>query len=200
MVVAACGFEEEKDMLNRLLLGVAFMVLLTGCGGGAASVNPGRMPEGGSFSGVFHSPQYGEMHLVQTGNTVVGEYKKDEREGKINGSVEGNLLRFEWVEKRALVSNRPTVTRGRGYFKYGINKANDEHEIRGEWGMGDEEQGGGPWIAYKSKHSKPQLSTDSTGSSSVGDDYGDETDKEEDYEEEAPEPEPEAEEDLDDIL
>lgn len=135
------------------------------------------MPPEGSFTGVYFSPQYGEMHMIQNGSSVIGEYKKDERSGKIQGDADGNLMRFEWTENRAMVSNRPTVTRGRGYFRYSINPTNDEHQIDGEWGLDENETGGGPWTAVKSKRRQPRLSTDSE--SSGGDSGGSSLDEEE---------------------
>lgn len=157
---------------------------VVGCGGGSASVSAGPMPPEGSFTGVYFSPQYGEMHMIQNGSSVIGEYKKDERSGRIQGNADGDLMRFEWTETRALVANRPTVTRGRGYFRYSIGGPNNEHSITGEWGLDDNETGGGPWTGVKSKRREPRLSTDSDGSSGGGgessDDYGDEPESSDD--------------------
>jgi hypothetical protein len=154
-----------KKTLPIYVIGLAFVV---GCGGSVASIKSGPMPEGGSFSGVYHSPQYGDMNLVQTGNAVVGEYKKDERIGRINGSVEGDTLHFDWVERRALIRNKPMETRGKGYFKYMIDPSTKEHVIKGEWGVGDQMTGGGPWNAWKSLRAKPHLSEESESSESSG--------------------------------
>lgn len=158
---------------------VMTLLTLAACGGGNAGVSAGPMPSEGSFTGVYFSPQYGEMHMIQNGSSVIGEYKKDERTGRIQGDADGNLMRFEWTESRAMVSNRPTVTRGRGYFRYSINPTNDEHQIDGEWGLDDDETGGGPWTAVKSKRRQPRLSTDrdSSGDGDTGssEDYGDDT-------------------------
>jgi hypothetical protein len=115
------------------------------------------------------------MNLVQTGNAVVGEYKKDERSGKLNGSVEGDLLRFDWVERRALVSNKPVETKGKGYFKYMIDPSNNEHVIKGEWGIGNQMTGGGPWNGWKSLRSKPHLSEGESEGQRASGGTGDET-------------------------
>ena len=167
----------------RFTILTILMLTVLGCGGSTASVKQGPMPEGGSFTGVYHSPQYGEMHMVQTGDQVIGEYTKDEREGRINGTAEGNMLRFEWVESRKLVSNKPTVTKGRGYFLYKIDVTNDDHVLQGEWGHGDDETGGGPWNAWKSKHSQPRLSG-SDGESSGGESYEAPEEESDSYEDE----------------
>lgn len=161
----------------------SLMFGLSACGGGgSANVSPGAMPTNGSFTGVWFSPQYGEMHMLQQGANVIGEYRKDEREGRIQGTAQGDLLRFEWTEERMLVQGRPTITRGRGYFQYRVGD-DDRHNILGEWGIDDDETGGGEWNAYRLRNRRPELSTDSSGGGSDiesfdddgggGDDFGD---------------------------
>ena len=131
-------------------------VVLFGCGGGQTSVQVSPMPDGADYTGVYFSPQYGEMHVIQNGAAVHGEYKKDEREGTFEGEVEGNVLRFGWTEMKAMVSNRPTQTRGHGYFQYMIDKSTGDHVLKGRWGLGDEDSTGGEWNAYKSRSRTPE--------------------------------------------
>lgn len=135
-----------------------FVGLATACGGGggSADIDPGPMPENGTYTGVWHSPQYGEMHMVQTGSAVVGRYVKDERSGRIQGTVQGDVLRFEWTEGREMVSGVPSTSRGRGYFRYTIDDSGT-HNILGEWGIDDSETGGGPWNAYKMRNRRPEV-------------------------------------------
>ncbi len=144
-------------------------ILFTACGGGSqrADIHPGRMPSGGTFTGVWFSPQYGEMHMRQSGAMVIAEYTKDERRGRIQGTVHGNALRFQWEEKRELLSGRPTVTHGRGYFQYVIGQ-DEKHYVLGEWGHDNSEIGGGPWRAYKLRNRMPELSTDTRSSARPG--------------------------------
>ena len=97
------------------------------------------------------------MHLVQNGNAVVGKFKKDERSGKIQGEVEGDLMRFEWTEYKAMVSNRPQETRGHGYFRYMVDASNGDHVLKGRWGLDEDNTGGGEWNAYKSRTGEPDL-------------------------------------------
>lgn len=152
--------------------------LLFACSGGAAAgVSSGPMPDNGTFSGVYHSPQYGEMNIIQNGSAVVGEFKSEMRKGKIQGEAEGDLMRFEWTEYKAMVSNRPQETRGRGYFKYMIDKTTGDHVLKGEWGLGDDESGGGPWNAYKMKNRDPHLSSEdeSSGGDSEEEESSDES-------------------------
>ncbi|MGE0786846.1 MAG: hypothetical protein AB7S26_14335 [Sandaracinaceae bacterium] len=153
-----------------LTMGLLMGGLFPGCGGGGVNVPEGPMPSGGSYTGVWHSPQYGTMQIVQTGNNVVGEYEKDERTGRIQGTVHGNVLRFEWTESRELVPGRPTITRGRGYFRYTIGE-DGVHYIEGEWGVDDNASGGGEWNAYRDRRARPQLH-DPSGSATGGGDDG----------------------------
>jgi hypothetical protein len=145
-------------MRSAFRFGIAIGWLVIGCGGGStANIDPGTMPESGTYTGVYFSPQYGEMHLVQNGTAVVGKYKKDERSGKIQGEAEGDVLRFEWTEYKAMVSNRPQETRGHGYFRYMIDASNGDHILKGRWGLNDENDTGGEWNAYKSRTREPDL-------------------------------------------
>lgn len=155
---------------SAILPTLALLVLaqLAGCGGaGRANVSPGPMPDGETFTGVWHSPQYGDMQLVQTGSSVVGEYVHDERRGRVQGTATGDLLRFEWTERRELVAGRPNTTRGRGYFRFQIGEDNDRYLV-GEWGHDDNETGGGPWRAVRDRRRRPTLSTGASGTSSGG--------------------------------
>lgn len=152
-------------MRNPLVLALlACVLLLSACAGGSAAIRSkkGPMPEGGDFTGVWFSSEYGEMHLHQTDDRVAGWYKKNERLGKIQGTVEGNILRFEWEEKREMVMGKPTTTSGHGYFVYVIDKEErgkakyEVHRLEGEWGLGDDDTGGGEWTATKSRSREPQ--------------------------------------------
>jgi len=158
-----------------VLCGVALLSTGLGCGGGGADVKAGPMPAEGNFTGVYFSPQYGEMHMVQNGSAVVGKYKKDERSGAIQGEADGDLMRFEWTEYKAMVSNRPQETRGHGYFRYMVDPANGDHVLKGRWGMGDDDQLGGDWSAYKSRKLEPNLEGfgDEPTSGGEGSDEGD---------------------------
>jgi hypothetical protein len=140
------------------------------CGGAQhAKLNVGAMPPGGTFTGVWFSPQYGELHMQQNGATVIGKYSKDERQGRIQGSVQGDVMRFEWSESRELIVGRPVKTKGHGYFRVVKDESEDTWKILGEWGNDESEQGGGQWNAVKSKTRKPELGDEGGGESSGGD-------------------------------
>lgn len=143
---------------------LALFVLLaiaSACGGEQLppiQVKP--MPAGGSFSGVWFSPQYGEMHILQTGSAAVGRYTKDERQGRLQGNIEGDVMRFEWTEQRELIVGRPVETKGHGYFRIVKDEAEDTWKVIGEWGNDAAERGGGPWTAVKSKTRKPEIDSE----------------------------------------
>ena len=159
----------DQGLVRRAGAGlVVLAALCTGsCGSSAPAIVAGPMPEGGTFTGVYFSPQYGEMNMVQNGSAVIGEYKQEMRTGKIQGEAKGDLLKFEWTERKALVSNRSQESRGHGYFRYIVDKANGDHVLKGEWGLGDVDTGS-PWNAYKAKGKEPKLSTETSGGESRG--------------------------------
>jgi hypothetical protein len=146
---------KENGMRGIVILSLSVMLGVVGCGGGTSGVKSAAMPEGGNWTGVYFSPQYGEMHLVQNGSAVMGRFKKDERSGDIQGEADGNLLEFEWVEYKAMVSNRPQETKGHGYFKYLIDPNSGDHILKGRWGIGEDSINGGEWNAYRSKNREP---------------------------------------------
>lgn len=155
-------------MRTATFVALCCVSLLLGCGGasGRSNVVAGPMPANGTFTGVWFSPQYGEMNIRQSGGAAIGEYSKDERIGKFQGTVHGNVLRFQWEETRELVRGYPTKARGRGYFKFTVGEDGKDN-ILGEWGIDDNETGGGPWNAYKLRNRKPELSTDSTSNTAA---------------------------------
>lgn len=143
---------KAKQIVLALLLG-----LTLGCGGSQAP-KAGPLPQGGTFYGVCQSPQYGSMHLCQSGKQVVGDYVKNERAGRIQGDIEGDLLLFQWEDRRELVVGKPQIRRGRGYFHIEIGEDGDQY-IKGEWGMDDDVSGGGPWNAVKLRRGQPDRCT-----------------------------------------
>jgi hypothetical protein len=151
-------------MPSRVLL-VTFL-FVTACGGKTANITVGAMPEGGTFHGVWQSTQYGRMHLCQSQDVVVGEYAKDERHGRLQGRVRGDTLRFEWTDEREMVVGRPNITNGHGYFQFRTSyevpgEAEGEmhtvnlFNLQGEWGIGDDEVGGGEWDAMLMPRERP---------------------------------------------
>jgi hypothetical protein len=98
------------------------------------------------------------MHLCQSGKQVIGDYVKHERAGRIQGDLDGDLLVFQWEDRRELVSGKPQIRRGRGYFRIEIGEDGDTY-VKGEWGMDDDLTGGGPWNAVKLRRGQPDRCT-----------------------------------------
>lgn len=155
-------------LMSALVLTLVGVPAMTGCGGAQThSITVGALPAGATFTGVWFSPEYGEMHIEQSGATAIGRYSKDERSGRMQGTIEGDVMRFEWTESRELIVGRPTETKGHGYFKIFKNDAEDTWNLKGEWGTDASESGGGPWNAVKSKTRRPDVAgTGNPGSSS----------------------------------
>ena len=147
----------RAGLVRSMSLLALLCLLLVSCGGSKNTLVIKPMPTGGSFTGVWFSPQYGEMHVLQHGSSATGRFTKDERVGRIQGGIEGDIMRFEWTEQRELIVGRPVQTRGHGYFRLIKDDAEDTWKLIGEWGNDAEERGGGPWTAVRSKTRKPNL-------------------------------------------
>lgn len=143
-----------KAIRIALVLGLG---LIFSCGG-TQKPKAGPLPEGATFYGVWQSPQYGNMHLCQSGKQVVGDYVKNERAGRLQGDIDGDLLTYQWEDRRELVQGKPQIRRGRGYFRIEIGPDGDQY-LKGEWGMDDDLSGGGPWNAVKLRKGEPDRCT-----------------------------------------
>ncbi len=150
---------------KQTILGLCTAVLL-GCGG-PQMPKPQSMPAGATFYGVWQSPQYGNMHLCQNGDSVIGDYAKHERSGRIQGSIEGDLLTFQWEDQREMIAGRPTTRRGHGYFRIAIGEDGDQY-ISGEWGLDEAFSGGGPWNAVKLRRGQPDRCDGAAANAPVG--------------------------------
>jgi hypothetical protein len=153
--------------LPRFVLALAltapFGLGITACGGGQdeakhAMVKAGEMPAGGEWQGVYFSPLYGYLHIVADGKAVNGGWRTaaGDAYGELHGEIDGNLLRYEWKERRIGAVGADAVKKGKGYFKYVIPKEGEAHEVHGEWGLGDSDAGN-KWDAVKQKNMPPNL-------------------------------------------
>ncbi len=152
-------------------------LLFSACGGAAVGLRAGPMPEGGSFTGVWFSPQYGEMHMEQSGATVIGKFAKEEKVGRIQGTADGDLMRFEWTQKREMIVGRPTQSRGHGYFRVSYDESEKAWKLEGRWGSDDSETNGGPWTAIRARNRRPELGDESSGGGRSSDSYDDSDDR-----------------------
>lgn len=108
----------------------------------------GPMPEGGGFQGVWHSPQFGRIALVQEGRLVRGSFERRGQFGFVRGLAKGRLLYFEFVFEGDTEASR-------GLFVYSRGEDGD-HYLRGQWGS-DETLSGGPWNAVRDRRAQPEI-------------------------------------------
>jgi hypothetical protein len=124
-----------------------------------AHIAPGKMPEGASWNGVYFNPVFGNMHLVASGNTIAGKWKRTDGSawGSLNGPVQGNLFKFEWTEYKIGLVGPSATSKGKGYFLY-TRPAGDnvDDELKGEWGLNTSETGNA-WDCVKQRHVEPDL-------------------------------------------
>jgi hypothetical protein len=76
-----------------------------------------------------YTSNWGPVKLEQHGAHVTGEYVFDG--GKLDGTMDGNLLRFTWRERA-----------GTGH---GVFAVASDGELIGTWGAGPDDLGGGGW-------------------------------------------------------
>ena len=136
---------------------------LAGCGGGggakAANVQPGDMPSGESWTGVYYHPVFGYLHMQEQDTNVVGKWKRTDQSawGELSGVKTGNVLHFSWKEHKYGLVGPAAEQAGKGYFVY---KPGQEGiaELDGQFGTGNDETGG-DWHNVKQKNIKPDLSS-----------------------------------------
>jgi hypothetical protein len=137
-----------RRWFSGLILG-ASMAFALGCGdgqGGAkvANVKAGDMPESAEWTGVYYSPLYGYIHLVQEGNTVSGKWQRPDKSkwADLHGEATGNLLKFGWTEYAMGVIGPGAKVVGKGYLVYTRPEGdNVDDVVKGELGRGDSEVG-----------------------------------------------------------
>lgn len=137
-----------------------------------ANVVPGPMPASESFTGSYHSQQIGDIFLDEQGDTVIGTYEYDRASchatGRIEGRRSGNLLHFSWTESQAECGRLAPLT-GHGYFLF-WKDSGENGRINGEWGLGQDESGGGPWSGFRDRvRRQPQRRNATPGGGGVFD-------------------------------
>jgi len=139
--------------------------------GKTAKIEPGDMPEGADWTGVYYSELYGYLHIVQDGSAVSGKWLRPvkDRWGELHGQATGNLIRFSWTEHTIGSVGPKSKRTGKGYFKYKRPAGdNTDDTIVGEIGVGSDEVGE-PWDAVKQRNVNPDLgSIGGSGAQDVG--------------------------------
>jgi hypothetical protein len=148
------------------------------------------MPSGADWTGVYYSALFGELHLKPSGNLVEGCWQRPRKGewGKLQGNVDGNLLRFDWEEHVDGLVGPNSKSKGKGYFVYGRpNGENVDDFIKGEIGEGPDEVGT-EWIAIKQRNVKVKPCVFGAGAEEVGGGEWDKPNTEEGEPEEPSEP------------
>jgi hypothetical protein len=128
-------------------------------GGRVANLKPGDMPPESSWNGVYFNPQYGNLHLVETGGSIAGKWKRTDGSawGELNGPVTGNVFHFEWTEHKIGLVGPSSTSKGKGYFVYKRPPGdNIDDQLEGEWGLNTDEAGN-KWDCVKQRHVTPDL-------------------------------------------
>lgn len=158
-----------RSLAHCLLLALAVAVPTAGAAGCAkdtptakvADVKPGPMPDGATWTGVYYSPLFGELHLVQEGNQVTGRWNRPvkDRWGSVDGTVSGNLLKFKWREIPYGLVTAQSEKHGKGYFVYSRPPGENVDDVfKGEVGRNDDEVGQ-VWEAIKQRNVKPDIAS-----------------------------------------
>ncbi|MGM0557141.1 MAG: hypothetical protein ACQEVA_12230 [Myxococcota bacterium] len=144
---------DKRTWSSLITLFALVGLVLVGCKSGGQTV-PDSQPlaAGQDFSGVWYSEQFEHMHLKQSGSRVVGIYTY-KNGGRIEGTADGNVLRFQWSEP----GDREAAVRaqsGKGYFQ--LVTEGEQTLLEGEWGYNDSRTGGGPWEAEYIRQLEPE--------------------------------------------
>ena len=126
-----------------LLSGVVLPLALASCKSAPTIPDPSSMPTGGSFEGVWYSPQFEQMYLRKSGDTVRGIYTY-KYGGTLEGKISGNLLIFDWIDPGDSEEARRTF-KGKGYLQ--LVQSDEGFKLEGRWGYEEDHHGGGPWTA-----------------------------------------------------
>jgi hypothetical protein len=163
-VIKSAAMLGRRQVLRSLSL--SFLISVSGalvaCGPGSgdvkhASVKPGPLPEGGEWNGVYFSTQFGYLHLVSDNKSANGAWRTAAGDawGEMSGECDGDLLRYQWTERKIGAIGADATKSGHGYFKYTIPKPGEPHKIVGQWGLG-ESDAGNPWEAVKQIRMEPK--------------------------------------------
>lgn len=144
-----------------LALGLPLVASLTACGPSEgqvkkAELKPGAMPDGGEWQGVYYSTTFGYLHLVADGKAATGAWRTSAGDawGELAGETNGDILRYEWTERKIGAIGADATKTGHGYFRYTIPNPDEPHKIVGEWGLG-ESDAGNPWEGVKQVRMQP---------------------------------------------
>jgi len=147
--------------IGSLVVAVGLTTLVVGCGGGhgalTANVQPGAMPEGEGWEGVYFNQVFGYLHIKDQGENFVGRWKRTDgsKWGEMSGTITQNVVHFQWKEHTYGMTGPSALRQGKGYFVYKMGP-NNIAELKGEYGNGQDETGA-EWNLVKQKGMKADL-------------------------------------------
>ena len=149
-----------RKVICGLVCAVALVASACGDGGGsikAPKITAGEMPSGESWAGVYYHPVFGYLHMMEEGDHVVGRWKRTDQSawGEMSGTKTGNVLHYTWKEHKIGLVGPASVSEGKGYFVYKVNKENIA-ELDGQFGLGADEAGS-DWHNVKQVRMNPDL-------------------------------------------
>ena len=132
-----------------------------------AVVGPKTTSGSSDFSGKWSTTNFGGMTLIQNGNSVSGSYSHDN--GKISGTVTGNILKGTWSEAP---SYSPSDDAGDMEFTL----AQDGNSWTGRWRYGSSGDWYPDWTGTRIGGTTPSPVTTTVGADSDGDGIPDDDD------------------------
>jgi hypothetical protein len=132
---------------------------LAGCGSSQPKFNIGQkvgeMPTGESWAGVYYNPIYGNLHMVDQGDSIVGKWQRTDKShwGELSGKIEGDVMHFEWKEHQYGALGPNSEVKGEGVFVYKKNGDNPP-ELEGRYSLADSASVG-EWHCIKQVNVKP---------------------------------------------
>ena len=140
-------------MRNYPFAFLVFLLLMGSWSCGAKQKNawdPGPAIRGLNLSGNWHSPDFGDMKLVQDRGIVSGTYKHPrgpDHNGRIRGTITGDVITLNWVQP-GNVDAAIMPVKGKAYWKI----APSGRSLKGRWGFDQSIDDGGVWTAEKSAY------------------------------------------------
>jgi hypothetical protein len=140
--------------------GSSTLVACGGAGAKFASIKAGEMPSGEGWPGVYYNPVYGYLHMTETGDGVVGrwQWKDKSHWGELNGTSDGNVVRFTWTEHTYGAIGVSGQSKGSGVFVYKMGEDGKNAELDGQYsleGTDDVKE----WHCVKQTGMKPDLNS-----------------------------------------
>ena len=136
------------QVIVPLLLATASLAAVScGSGGGTpklANVKVGEMPKGGEWSAEYYSEDIGTIELVSKGDEAKGKWQRPHKDkwAEFHGTVDGNVLKFDWHEYNLACVGPNCETSGKGVMVYSRPEGDNVDDVlTGSLGRKNDEVG-----------------------------------------------------------